>query len=93
MYGSAVERRSAPFGHTAKRVDVIPVVGREGGGARESLVESAVEREHRFSHLAPDRKQHRIDDVGHVDLPPNTLARDASDWFDRFLGPPRGNAR
>jgi dienelactone hydrolase len=38
---------------------------------------------------APDRKHHQFYDVGHVGYPPNSLARDVSDWFDRFLGNPR----
>jgi eukaryotic-like serine/threonine-protein kinase len=35
-----------------------------------------------------DRKAHVVFDVGHVDFPPNSLARVTSDWFDRYLGPP-----
>jgi formylglycine-generating enzyme required for sulfatase activity/dienelactone hydrolase len=35
-----------------------------------------------------DRKAHVVFDVGHVDFPPNSLARITTDWFDKYLGPP-----
>jgi DNA-binding winged helix-turn-helix (wHTH) protein len=35
-----------------------------------------------------DRKEHKVYDVTHLKLPPNALAREASNWFDRHLGVP-----
>jgi pimeloyl-ACP methyl ester carboxylesterase len=34
----------------------------------------------------PDRKAHIVYDAGHLEFPPNTLARDVSNWFDKYLG-------
>jgi dienelactone hydrolase len=34
-----------------------------------------------------DQKSHVVFDAGHYAFPPNTVARDASNWFDRHLGP------
>jgi dienelactone hydrolase len=34
-----------------------------------------------------DQKSHIVFDAGHYAFPPNTVARDASNWFDRHLGP------
>ena len=34
-------------------------------------------------------KVHKIYDVGHTAPPPNSLAQDIGDWFDRYLGPTR----
>ena len=34
----------------------------------------------------PTRKQIEYD-TGHFTLPPNRVAADVSDWFDRYLGP------
>jgi predicted esterase len=36
-----------------------------------------------------DSKAHINYPVGHTNYPPNSLARDVGDWFDRYLGPPR----
>jgi DNA-binding winged helix-turn-helix (wHTH) protein/dienelactone hydrolase len=33
-----------------------------------------------------NRKSHIVYDVGHLEFPPNTLARDTSNWFDLKLG-------
>jgi eukaryotic-like serine/threonine-protein kinase len=35
---------------------------------------------------APDQKQHVVYDTGHFSFPPNSVARDTSNWFDRYLG-------
>jgi DNA-binding winged helix-turn-helix (wHTH) protein/dienelactone hydrolase len=39
-----------------------------------------------------DKKKHQPYDAGHVGYPPNSLAREVGDWFDRYLGPPRSAA-
>jgi DNA-binding winged helix-turn-helix (wHTH) protein/dienelactone hydrolase len=38
---------------------------------------------------SPGEKAHIVYDTGHFSYPPNTVARDASNWFDRWLGVPR----
>ena len=38
---------------------------------------------------APEQKRHIVHDTGHFDFPPNSTVRDATDWWDRYLGPVR----
>jgi dipeptidyl aminopeptidase/acylaminoacyl peptidase len=33
-----------------------------------------------------NQKMHIVYDTGHVEYPPNSLARDTSNWFDKYLG-------
>jgi dipeptidyl aminopeptidase/acylaminoacyl peptidase len=60
-------------------------------GRHDHLFTYENSQRHMFNLLgAPEEdKVHLVFEEGHFDFPRNTVAREVSDWFDKYLGPVR----